>query len=255
MPELANQQINLMIIKSQFKRTIILLVLAILNCFNCAFPQQSAAESSAQDIPEGVFNYVEKDGNKVIPFNWKAELEEKGVSITVHEQGKYFYNLCTTEGETLIWHIQVEGKHNLRAVRKDDYLHIQGTRFGKEYRKTIPIDERPWYQPLSFSLGHFLNSNEKKTSFWIIRADKIEVIALSAKKMGVENVLFAGAKVPAQKIEVRAEGFYSNFWHATYWYRKSDNLFLRYESVHGLPGSEETIVELIKTPDQRLTDS
>ena len=151
--------------------------------------------------------------------------------------------------------MQIEGKHDIIAARKGDSIHIEGMRFGKEYSKTINIDERPWYQPLSFSLGDFLDSGATKTSFWIIRADEIKVIALTAEKMGAEDVFFNGSGIPAQKIEVRADGFYSSFWHATYWYRKSDNLFLRYQSTHGLPGSAETIVELVQIPVQRTADS
>ena len=239
--------------KFNFQITTIFLTLLV--CSTLVTAQRTVAEILPQDIPQGIFNYLEKDGKQSIPFNWQAEQGDNGITITVHELNKSFYNLCTVEGDTLIWRIQVEGKHDLSAVRKDDYLHITGTRFGKEYNKTIAIDERPWYQPLSFSLGHFLNSNAEKTSFWVIRADKIEVIALTAEKIGIEDVMFNGTSIPAQKIEIRAAGFYSKFWHATYWYRESDNLFLRYQSVHGLPGSEETIVELVETPALNGTDS
>lgn len=237
-----------------FYRKCTFLFLALFVCSNFVTVQHIFAETTLPNIPQGVYNYLERDGQKIIPFNWKAEVASNGIVITVNEHGKTFYNLCAADGETLMWHMQIEGKHDISAVRKGENLHIEGIRFGEEYSKTVTIDERPWYQPLSFSLGSFLNSNATETSFWIIRADKIEVIALTAEKIGAEDVVFDGLAVPAQKIEVRADGMYSTFWHATYWYRKSDNLFLRYQSIHGLPGSEETIVELIETPTQRCAD-
>lgn len=230
-------------------------MLAFIVCSKFSFAQYTDNDAASQDIPKGIYSYLEKDGYQVIPFNWKAEEGSDGIAITVTEQGKTFYNLCTADGKTLKWHMQIEDKHDITAIRKDDGLHIKGIRFGKEYSKSITIDERPWYQPLSFSLGNFLDSTALKTSFWLIRADKIEVIALKAEKVGGADFVFDGTAVPAQKIEIRAEGFYSNFWHATYWYRKSDNLFLRYQSTHGLPGSAETIVELVETPAQRGADS
>jgi hypothetical protein len=241
--------------KKNFEGKIATLFLAAFVCSSFATAQYTFAESASQDIPEGIYNYLEKDGKQTIPFIWQAEESSGGIAITVQEHGKTFYNLCTADGETLMWHMQIDGKHDLSAVRKDDTLHIEGIRFGEKYSKTVTIDERPWYQPLSFSLGNFLNSSATKTSFWIIRADKIEVIALTAEKIGVEDVVFDGADIPAQKIEVRADGFYAKFWHATYWYRESDNLFLRYQSTHGLPGAAETIVELVETPAQRGADS
>lgn len=224
-----------------FVTTAILLLLPV-------YSPANSTDEPIHDIPSGIFGYLETVGNKVIPFNWQVKRQDGNLLITVTEEGKIFFNLCTDNGETLKWRIQVDGKHDLTAERRENTLHIQGTRFGNEYDDTVEIDERPWYQPLSFSLGSFLNSEKEDISFWVIRADKIEVIALTAKKLGVEEIMFAGSKVPAKKIVIRAEGFYSQFWHATYWYRESDNLFLRYQSVHGLPGTDETIVELVKTP-------
>jgi hypothetical protein len=238
-----------------FRLKIAASILALIVCSTVAGAQYTVSTTAAQNIPKGIYSYLEVDGDQTIPFNWKAEEESDGIVISVNEQGKTFYNLCTADGETLKWHMQIEDKHDITAIRKDNLLHIEGIRFGKEYSKTVTIDERPWYQPLSFSLGNFLDSTASKTSFWVIRADKIEVVALTAEKIGVEDVVLDDVAVPAQKIEIRADGFYSKFWHATYWYRKSDNLFLRYQSTHGLPGSAETIVELVETPAQRGADS
>ena len=221
-------------------------------CFLIVFTLGLIKGSSANDyfpaIPEGIFDYQERVGNTIIPFNWQAEENEDGVSITVFEDKKAFYNLCTPDGNTLKWKIVEEGKHDITAIRRGDQLHISGIRNGKEYNDVIKIDERPWYQPLSFSLGKFLNSTEEETTFWVIRADTIEVIALTARKVGDEILHIENKDVVSQKVEVRAEGFFSSFWSANYWYRKGDNLFLRYQSVHGLPGTDATIVELVRSP-------
>ncbi len=53
----------------------------------------------------------------------------------------------------------------------------------------------------------------------------------------------------AQRVRLCAEGFRSLLWHGTYWYRKSDKLFLMYRSVQGSPGTPETVVELIAEPE------
>lgn len=223
--------------------------------FSLSFPtlcsaQKPIADESIVDIPQGIFGYIESVGGKTKPFNWQAEAENDNITVTVKEDDKLFYNLCAFNGDTLKWRIKVEDKHDITATRNDNTINIEGIRFGEPYQKSVEIDDRPWYQPLSFSLRSFLSSDEEKISFWVVRADKIEIVALTAKKLGVENISLDGSEVPAQKIEIRAEGFYSSFWHATYWYRQSDNLFLRYQSVHGLPGTAETIVELVELPDE-----
>ncbi len=205
----------------------------------------------ARELPKGVFDYQEKVGDTITPYQWSVEKHEDGAVVTVIEEGKTFRNYCTRNGATYRWDMTLTGKHDITAVRKGDTLEIAGILFGEDHRETVTIDERPWYQPLSFSLGRFLDSDQQKTSFWIIRADTIEAVALTAEKMGNELLVRDGKTIATSKVEVRAAGFYSSFWSATYWYRKSDNLFLRYESVHGLPGTEETVVELVSSPAGR----
>lgn len=195
---------------------------------------------------------MESVGEKKSPFNWQAKKDNGLILVRVFEENKKFLNYCTKSGETLEWRIEVENKHDITAERKGNTLHIHGTRFGEPYDTRVEIDERPWYQPLSFSLGSFLDSDKQKISFWVIRADKIKVIALTAEKMGVEPLTFNDKEVSTQKVEIRAEGFYSKFWSASYWYRKSDNLFLRYQSVHGGPGTAETTVRLVSVPNSDI---
>lgn len=195
-----------------------------------------------------IYSYQETVGDKKIPFFWKATEQEDLISIDVYEEKTSFTNLCYKNGKTVKWTIKEEGVHDAIAKRVGNVIKITGIRFGKEIDEEIKIDNRPWYQPLSYSLGEFLESDAKTKSFWVIRADKLEVIALKAKKIGEEELEYDGKKVLTRKVEIRPDGFLSAFWFGTYWYRKSDNLFLRYQSVHGMPGTDETIVELIDSP-------
>ncbi len=244
------QKANYSRLRITMKKYLVNTIFAILLVFSQL--KGSIATEIYPVVPQGIFDYQERVGKKVIPFNWQAEENENGVTINVFEEKKSFYNFCTADGKTLKWRITEEGRHDISAVRLGDELHISGIRDGQEYKDTISIDERPWYQPLSFSLGKFLNSTDQETAFWVIRADTIEVIALTARKIGEEVLHVEDMDVVSQMIEIRAEGFFSNFWSARYWYRKSDKLFLRYQSVHGLPGTDETIVELIKSPSDQI---
>lgn len=209
--------------------------------------QQPLAGPLDNRLPEGIFVYRERTGDQAALFEWRAEERQEGIVIWGLEKDKTFFNLCSPDGATRKWRYSEPGKHDITAQRIGNSLAIRGTRYGKEITKTVTLDDRPWYQPLSFSLGKFLSSAEAQTSFWTIRAVKIDVVALTAEKVGEETILFETAEVDADKVEIRAEGFFAKMWHGTYWYRKSDNFFLRYESVHGLPGSEMTTVELVST--------
>lgn len=204
----------------------------------------------AGELPAaGLYTYIERTGNREIEFYWKAVVENDQVLVHVFEEGKSFFNICKSDGATLKWKIKNRDRHDISVVRKGDSLYISGIRNGRPYEKTVAIDSRPWYQPLSFSLGNFLDSSRIKTTFWTIRADTIEAIALQAVKMGEETITVRNRPMTTWKIEVRPAGILSPFWHGSYWFRKEDNLFLRYRSVHGLPGTEETVVELKREPD------
>ena len=207
------------------------------------------AFSSETDLPVGIFRYSESLGTDVSYFTWQAKQDDSEVMISVTDNEKIFYNLCANDGSTYEWKLNQGIRHDLTAKREGNTIHIQGKRFSKKYDAQIEIDERPWYQPLSFSLGKFLESDLDSTSFWVIRVDTIELIPLTAKRLGEETITVEGRETLTEKIEVRAQGYKSRFWHATYWFRKEDKLFVRYQSIHGLPGTEETIITLIESPN------
>lgn len=201
----------------------------------------------AKENAADVYTYQETVGEKVSSYSW--QVEEKGPQriISVYEKGRTFMNSCTPDGSTWQWQVK-DDKNDIIAKRQGNTLQISGIRNGESYNEIVEIDDRPWFQPLSYSLRTFLSSKETAMSFWTIRADSIEVTTLQVEKMPEEEILINNTPTLAQKVELRAEGFYAHFWHGTYWYRKSDKLFLRYRSVHGPVGTAETVVELLAEP-------
>lgn len=220
--------------------------------FRCVFLVLFTLASSslqAKTGPADVYTYREMYGEKTTFFSWSLQQENHLQIISAKEQERVFTNTCSADGATLEWQLKDSAKqHNITARRRGNTLRFSGIYNGNSYMQTAKLDERPWYQPLSYSLHKFLDSAGTATSFWIIRADTLEVVAMRAKKKGDEEITIDGRRELATKVEIRAEGFYSSFWHATYWYRKSDNLFLMYRSVQGLPGTNETIIELTEEP-------
>lgn len=209
----------------------------------------SSSTLQTTEITGEIYSYNETVGEISVPFYWKIEERNQQKIISVQENGKSFFNFCSSDGETWEWQFTDSDKeHDVIAKRVGDELKITGICNGKNCDKTIQLDERPWYQPLSYSLRNFLQSGQKSISFWIIRADTLEVTTMKVEKQGEEEILINEKTIPALKVELRAEGFYSHFWHGTYWYRKSDNLFLMYRSVHGPVGTPETIVQLMQEP-------
>jgi hypothetical protein len=222
---------------------------AFICLLSVAFLIFSSFTLQAKEISAGIYTYRETVGETTTSFYWKVEEKEQQKIVSVEEKGKSFINLCSDDGATWEWQLtDSDNKHDVIAKRQGNELTISGTCDGKTCEETVELDERPWYQPLSYSLRNFLSSDRKSISFWTIRADTLEVTTMKVEKQGEEEILINEKTIPAFKVELRAEGFYSHFWHGTYWYRKSDNLFLMYRSVHGPVGTPETIVELMKEP-------
>lgn len=198
---------------------------------------------------ENDFLYQERVGDEITKFTWSAKAKGDLIEVVSEAEKKIFHNLCRSDGVTLEWKMKDEFEgHDIKALRQQDLLKISGVKNGERYEETVGLGGKPWFQPISFSLRDFLKSSGNSISFWTIRADKVEPIVLEAVKKGEEKLRYNNELVLAQKVEVRAEGFFSHFWHGTYWYRKSDKQLLLYKSVHGLPGTKETIVQLVAEP-------
>lgn len=190
--------------------------------------------------------YRETTGTAVKDFRWSRASSAGEEVVTVDEEGAAFVNRCDRAGRTLAWQYD-EGKQTaIRIVRDGNLLLISGLLKGKRVDATQPVDDRPWYQPLSFSLRAFLDSPAATVSFWMVRTDSLEAVTMQARKCGVEEVGVAGGRMRATRVEIRREGLLSSFWHATFWFREGDHLFVRYQGVHGPPGTRETLVQLMK---------
>ena len=188
--------------------------------------------------------YQERNGVKVKEFLWNRSSSTQEELVMVNEENATLVNHCDLSGQTLAWHFQQGALIDIHARREGNLLKLTGILRGEKVERTEPLDDRPWYQPLSFSLRGFLDSTDLKRSFWMIRSDNLELVSIQAEKMGIEEVLVLGRKVQAQKVEIRKEGLFASLWHGDYWFRTGDNLFVRYQGVHGPPGTTETLVQL-----------
>lgn len=118
---------------------------------------------------------------------------------------------------------------------------------------TKKIGDEPWHQSITW-FKVFLDSDETSRKFWVV-SDKMgelseeegfSAMKMKVKKDGPEFITHQDNEVETIRVVVRLTGFKSAFWKAEYWYRASDGVMLRYESVHGGPGTPKTVVTLIE---------
>ncbi len=200
-----------------------------------------AGASSASQI----FRYREQTGDDSFTFLWRADLGRKDVTVTQNQGDETYSSVCTPDGTTLSWHYIRQPDTDVRAERIGDQIHFSGRFAGTDVDKSQPVDARPWYQPLSFSLQRMVARDQKTAVFWTIRPDTLEIVAMKAEQSGREEIPSGKETQMADKVVIRIDGLMSALWQAEYWFRPSDNLFVQYKGTHGLPGTAETSIHLI----------
>jgi hypothetical protein len=181
----------------------------------------------------------------------KTEYETLVLEIT--QQGfllKTPISLSSFDGSynQLVWELAktAEGT-SLKAQRLGNTIKLQGTFRRRPVSREYAIDERPWYQYPEVTLKEFVHSAKKRIEFWIISPDDLALFEFEAVKIAVETVKVSGLSVKAVRIRIKALGLAGNFWHADYWFASADGRYIRYQAVHGGPGTPPTIKELIES--------
>jgi len=219
--------------------------LALTTCVSIAAPSSDTTQMATHS-QHHVFLYQETTGKTLKNFQWRQVSSKQREIITVTEEDATFSNYCDRTGNTYAWNFEKESNTSIRVTREGNLLKISGIFSGNRIDTTEIIDDRPWYQPLSFSLRSFLDTSETRTSFWTIRSDTLEVVAMQAKKGNLDEITVAGKKVLARKVTLSRQGILAAFWQANFWFRESDRIFLRYQGTHGPPGTSETVVHLLQ---------
>ena len=203
-----------------------------------------AAASPASQV---VLRYIEQTGDNSIIFFWQAEAGRDSTMITQRQGDETYSSRCTPEGATLHWRYLRLPDTDVKVERQGNQLHFSGRLANKPVTRVQDIDGRPWFQPLSYSLQRLVMGNQRQGSFWTIRPDTLEVVAMQAEIAGSEVITSTDDTLSqlTRKVVIRPDGILAPFWQAEYWFRQDDHLFVQYRGTHGPPGTAETVVSLV----------
>ena len=195
--------------------------------------------------------YIETTGDETTHFSWTLE-EANSVTVTVRDQDELYINHCDSVGTTFRWTYRGVDS-DIVASRSGDIIEVQGKFRGETFHARHEIDSVPWYQTLAYALPRLVEPNETSLVFWTIRPDNLKLTKMQASWEGTERVAVNGKMLQAQRVRIRPDGFLSKLWHADYWFRVPDGLFVRYEGVHGPPGHPKTIIQYQETVQAQQT--
>lgn len=205
-------------------------------CASAAFGMGPATEQRT---------YMETTGDETTYFSWTLE-QANNVTVTVREENELYVNHCDHLGTTFEWRYR-GADSDIIASRSEDVIEIRGRFRGEEFNARHEIDSVPWYQTLAYALPRLVEPDTTPQVFWTIRPDNLDVVKMRASWEGTEKVAVNGKKLQAHRVRIRPDGFLSLLWHADYWFRVPDGLFVRYEGVHGPPGHPKTIIQYQET--------
>lgn len=203
----------------------------------------STAQCESSTVVEHWYKEVTADTHE--RFLW-SKISGEQVYLSSTKENEKTSLICLPGGEVLQWQQEDNKGTFLTARRSADGVSIVGKRDGIEIEKRFELDDKPWYQFLSFSLRSFLeDSGADKITFWMLREDILEPVLIEATKAGSEDIVLGhDIKVSTLKVKISPSGFKGKFWHAHYWYRLPDFLFVMYKGTHGGLLTPETVMTL-----------
>jgi hypothetical protein len=179
-------------------------------------------------------------GMKSVGAVWN--MDTKGAETVIHEVTANMTQTvkCSEDGQTFAWEMQAETRDgervDLKGVRKDNKIYIDGTMKGRPYSKVFEIDERPWYQAVDMQMKNFIDSKNNYVEFWMVgMKPDFDAFTMSFKKNMTETVRVMGKDTDCYKLEWRATGFWAMFWSSDYWFRKSDGIAVKF----AMPGGND----------------
>lgn len=197
--------------------------------------------------------YHQQTGDDVTQYEIRIEPYHGGYRI----YGRFDDRLTLVECDEMFGHYRFEVERKtlddyVMRYRRDNET-ITGTLGAQTARQNV--SDEPWYQTLEISKRFIESPDTNLGKFWFVsdqlgsltKDDSLfSAFKLQARKEGTEVISYHDRDVEALKVLVRLTGMKAALWKAEYWYRPSDGVMLRYESVRGGPGTPKTIITLLK---------
>lgn len=129
---------------------------------------------------------------------------------------------------TIWWKVECKQDDTLyEGERIGDQLVLKGKFMSESIDKVIDIGKEPLFVNPKLGLMGFVRSKKKSEIFWALRNDNLEVFKMMAKNQGEEVIKLNDKEVTTNKVYWAPKGFGSMFFNRIYWFRSSDNLYVR----------------------------
>jgi hypothetical protein len=129
--------------------------------------------------------------------------------------------------------VNADEKTDYIGERRGNVVFIRGQFKGEKMDHGLAIDSRPFYYNPKVGLTAFVRSGRKEERFWGFQNKELKVYPMKATNGGLETISVGGRDVEVVKVYWTVDDFRSVFFKRTYWFRKSDGMYLKQESTGG----------------------
>ncbi len=198
--------------------------------------------------------YVIKKGASKDFCSWHLEKSNHYIN-TIETKDTQNTTIVQKGFDTIEWQLKSSKQHtDIKAVKKGETIDLEGEFLGQAVKKTISIDNCPWFQSISVSLKPVASSGISKIYFWFIRSDNLKAHKMVATKKELQDLRLDGYAFKARRVEIRPYGLLACFWKGECWFSE-EGMFLKYRGLGWPPGSPDTEIEYRKAvPDIAYTE-
>ncbi len=179
--------------------------------------------------------YIETTDDKQIEYNYSVLKIETGFIIELTSANKHEKCITDSSYYCRLWEYSYPAKNTkFVAERKNGIIHLIGTLDGQKIDKRITISKLPWLQFWEYGIKNMIESNNNSMKFVSIDPNKPKKTAtFKVKNKGVKKININNKQEDAIYLVVSIKGLPAPIFHADFWHRKTDNLFLRSEMPQG----------------------
>jgi hypothetical protein len=140
-------------------------------------------------------------------------------------------------------------QYAMQSKLENGLIKLNSQRKGKELQKTFK-PKLVWFQVFPYDLASFVQSSAdtlKLESIALYGPAALSIGGMQVVKLQNESVIVNGTSCSCLHVRIALAGFLARFWHADYWFRKSDGVFLKGIWIEK-SGAKPTVTELVQGP-------
>jgi len=139
--------------------------------------------------------------------------------------------ICDSTYATLELRYQSDLNTDISFRRNADRIELTGALRGKRIKKTLTIDNHPWYQVVPLGLQTASRDSAGRSKFWAVSIEQpAELKAVRFCVAGIDSASQPGhPEIACRRFHMKIEGLLTQIWVGDYFMRQDDHAFVYFQ--------------------------